>query len=360
MIADPAISNLVFFLFVAAPVGVLAYMFWQFWTRGREPERDSISVQYEPPDGLSPGECGALATGTAALRDITATIADLSVRGYLGIERADESDPASQHKGYVFHLTKPASDWKKLRAHEGKVLTCIFVATNPIAILSQALANVQSGAVKVNPLLAAAFSHVQAEAEQANEQYRSISGTEEGLRIKVDLSKLQNNFSLQLPTLRDSIFDELVARGYYDRRPDRVRLLYVAKGIGLGALMAFIGHIIAPLTGTPPVELTVVGWLTGAIVLGFGWLLPARTSKGMRTLAMVLGFREFLERVEKDQIERIEKSPELFEKYLPYAMALGVETMWTREFARISVPQTKGGGDFLPLGFANDLAAVTK
>ncbi len=109
-----------------------------------------------------------------ALRDITATITDLSVRGYLGIERADESDPASQHKGYVFHLTKPASDWKKLRAHEGKVLTCIFFATNPIAILSQALANVQSGAVKVNPLLAAAFSHVQAEAEQANEQYVSL------------------------------------------------------------------------------------------------------------------------------------------------------------------------------------------
>ncbi len=114
------------------------------------------------------------------------------------------------------------------------------------------------------------------------------------------------------------------------------------------------------MTGTPPVELTVDGWLTGAIVLGFGWLLPARTSKGMRTLAMVLGFREFLERVEKDQIERIEKSPELFEKYLPWRDGAWRREMWTQKFARISVPQTKGGGDFLPLGFANDLAAVTK
>ena len=78
----------------------------------------------------------------------------------------------------------------------------------------------------------------------------------------------------------------------------------------------------------------------------------------MHTLAMVFGFREFLERVEKDQIERIEKSPELFEKYLLYAIALGVEKMWTQEFARISVPQTKGGGDFLPLNLANDLSRM--
>ena len=358
MITDPAASILLFVLFVTVPFGVLAYMLWLFLTRGREPERGSISVQYEPPDSLSPGECGALISGTVALRDITATITDLSVRGYLAIARAGESEPASDHEGYVFHLTKPPSDWEKLRAHERKVLSCIFVATNPIAILSQAITNVQSGAVKMNPLLAAAFSHVKAQAGQANEQYRLMSGTAERPRIKVDLSELQSNFSLQLPMIRDSIFDELVAGGYYERRPDRVRLLYVAKGICLGALMTFIGHLIAPLTGTPSIHLILVGWLTGAIVIGFGWLLPARTSKGMHTLATVFGFREFLERVEKDQIERIEKSPELFEKYLPYAMALGVEKMWTQEFARISVPQTKGGGDFLPLNLANDLSRM--
>lgn len=359
MITDPTASILLFVLFVTAPFGVLAYMLWLFLTRGREPERGSISVQYEPPDSLSPGECGALTSGTVALRDVTATITDLSVKGYLGIERAGESEPASEHKGYVFHLTKPPSDWGELRAHERKVLGCIFVATNPIAILSQAITNVRSGAVKMNPLLAAAFSHVKAQAEQVNEQYRLMSGTEEGPRINVDLSELQSNFSLQLPMIRDSIFDELVAGGYYERRPDRVRLLYVAKGICLGALMAFIGaRFVAPVTGAPPVELMLGGLFTGAIVIGFGWLMPARTSKGMRTLAMVFGFREFLERVEKDQIKRIEKSPDLFEKYLPYAMALGVEKMWTQEFARISVPQSKSGGDFLPLNLANDLSRM--
>src|ERR1700722_14550085 len=168
MISDPGVSDLLYILFISVPIIVSVYMFWLFWTRGREPERGSISVQYEPPDRLSPGECGALTSGTVAFRDITATLTDLSVKGYLAIERASESEPASEHKGYVFHLTKPPSGWDKLRAHERKVLSCIFVATNPLAILSQAISNVKSGAVKMNPLLAAAFSNVKAQAEQAN------------------------------------------------------------------------------------------------------------------------------------------------------------------------------------------------
>jgi hypothetical protein len=124
--------------------------------------------------------------------------------------------------------------------------------------------------------------------------------------------------------------------------------------------MAFIGGVLAHQTGTAPADLILPGLLTGAIVLIFGWLLPARTSKGLRTLAKVLGFREFLRRVEKDHIDRLEKTPELFEKYLPYAMALKVEKTWTRAFARISVPPPKWyqgapGEGFLPLHLVNDL-----
>jgi hypothetical protein len=49
-------------------------------------------------------------------------------------------------------------------------------------------------------------------------------------------------------------------------------------------------------------------------------------------------FVDFLGRgVEKDHIERLERTPELFERYLPYAMALGVENKWAQAFGRITV-----------------------
>ena len=124
--------------------------------------------------------------------------------------------------------------------------------------------------------------------------------------------------------------------------------------------MAVAGGFLASMTKIVP--LAMIG--IGAIVLGFGFFLPARTRAGTQLLAKVLGFREFLVRVEKDQIERLEKTPELFEKYLPYAMALAVENRWTQTFGNITVPppqwyQGKRRDGFLPMHLTNDLSQMS-
>ena len=75
--------------------------------------------------------------------------------------------------------------------------------------------------------------------------------------------------------------------------------------------------------------------LSGLIVVGFGRIMPARTLQGTRALEGVLGFEEFLTRVEVDRFDRVIKTPELFEKFLPYAMALGVEKNWAQAFESI-------------------------
>jgi uncharacterized membrane protein len=65
--------------------------------------------------------------------------------------------------------------------------------------------------------------------------------------------------------------------------------------------------------------------------------MPARTVAGARTLEKVLGFAEFLERVDKERFETVVKTPEMFERYLPYAMAFGVEKKWAAAFRDIYV-----------------------
>src|SRR5262249_47014260 len=74
-----------------------------------------------------------------------------------------------------------------------------------------------------------------------------------------------------------------------------------------------------------PGTLFAAGALSGAVILAFSWIMPARTVEGARALEGVLGFEEFLARVESDRFERVVKTPEMFEKFLPFAMALGVE-----------------------------------
>jgi len=74
----------------------------------------------------------------------------------------------------------------------------------------------------------------------------------------------------------------------------------------------------------------------------------------------VLGFEDFLGHVESDRLERTVKTPAMFEKFLPYAMALGVEKKWGGAFQDIykEPPQWYRGGygpSFYPMSFVHDL-----
>jgi hypothetical protein len=249
-------------------------MLWLWWTRGRDPQRLAISVQYEPPDKLTPGECGTLVDNEAAMRDITATLVDLAVKGYLTIEQKEESHllGLTHSKDYIFHMKKPPAEWASARSHEQEMLSALF---------------------------------------------------DDGASTDVALSELQNHFYTHLPAIRERIFSALMSDGYYLHRPDTVKQGYIGAGLLIGGLLVFGGAgYFANATGIAAGSWILAGIATGVVICIFGMFMSARTITGARALEKVLGFEEFLGRVEKDQIERLEKTPELFEKFLPYAMAL--------------------------------------
>src|SRR5262249_24411101 len=91
------------------PVGVFVIMFYLCGTRGGAPALGPITAQYGPPDNASPGEVGTLVDNSADMRDISASIIDLAVRGYLAIEEKQKDHMLGlwHDKNYVFHLKKP-------------------------------------------------------------------------------------------------------------------------------------------------------------------------------------------------------------------------------------------------------------
>jgi hypothetical protein len=359
------LPRILLLLFLSVPFVVSIYMFWQAWMRGGDQARDSITVQYEPPDNLTPAECGGLVDNAVALRAITATIANLSVKGYLTIETKEKSDSSGEAADYIFHRKKPLSELGELKRHEQEVLTSIFVPTNPMLLLSQSMAQLATAENTAGHGALSGFtSDVVAKAKEAADRYSAMSGLSEATRDSVAMSDLQDHFPLHLARIRDAVFDQLVAAGYYGTRPDRIRMVYATKGIAFGILMAIAGGVLGAWIKIAPLVLIFVGLFTGAVVLGFGFFLPARTRNGAYTFSKVLGFREFLGRVEKDHIERLEKTPELFEKYLPYAMALAVENRWAQAFADIAVTppqwyQGKRRDGFLPMNLSNDLSRMS-
>ena len=270
---------------LALPIPVLLGMLFLWTRRGRDPRRLPISVQYEPPPGLTPAEAGTLTDESADMRDITATIVDLAVRGHLRIEEREESKLFGlvKDREFVFRRTEPEQPAQPLKSYESAVLEGIF---------------------------------------------------KDGAR-EVELSDLKNEFYKNLGDIKSGIMDRLVQQGLYARRPDHVR----GRWIGLGGALAFIiamgGGALASEIGLAPVSVVVAGIAIGLIVVIIGYHMPARTVAGARTLEKVLGFAEFLERVDKERFETVVKTPEMFERYLPYAMAFGVEKKWSAAFKDI-------------------------
>jgi uncharacterized membrane protein len=298
------------------PLLAFVIMFYLWWTQGRDPRLRPIAAQYEPPDQLTPGEAGTLIDNSADMRDITSSIVDLAVRGYMVIEehQKDRMLGLVHDKDYNFILKKERSEWSTLKAHEQVLLNGFFTMGT------------------------------------AGET--------------VSMSSLENRFYKNLPEIKSRIFESLVTHGYYRRRPDSVRASYLGIGVVVGLLLAWGGNSIASSMGMAPLTFIIAGILTGAVICGFGWFMPAHTEQGARAMEGVLGFEDFLNHVESDRFNRTIRTPQMFEKFLPFAMALGVEKNWSKAFQGIMTQPPDWyhgayGPNFYPMMFTSDLNSMS-
>jgi len=104
----------------------------------------------------------------------------------------------------------------------------------------------------------------------------------------------------------------------------------------IGATLALVVAV-SLLDAWRPMVVVLFGLMAAAHAL-FYWLLRAPTERGRRLMDKLEGFKSYLEVAEKDELNLRnppEKTPELFERYLPFALALGVEQAWAEKFAAV-------------------------
>lgn len=247
-------------------------------TSERAPMRDPdpIPVEFVPPDGIRPGQVGTLIDEKANTLDVTATIIDLAVRGYLRITEIPKEGWLG-HADWQLDSLKPGSD---LKPYENTLLTAIFAA---------------------------------------------------GPSVK--MSELQNHFATHLKAVENELYDDLLTNGWYRHRPDRTRAgagclaaLVLVAGIALTVVLAaFTSYA---LIGVPFV-------LLGILLIFANRAFPARTAKGYATLRRVKGFKTFIDESEKERA-RFAEQQNLFSEYLPYAVVFGAVDKWARAFAGLN------------------------
>ncbi|HEY0188302.1 MAG TPA: DUF2207 domain-containing protein [Cellulomonas sp.] len=249
---------------------------------GRRDRRAPVAVQLTPPDGVRVGEVGVLVDERADPVDVTATLIDLAVRGYLRIEEVHRKNPAAKAEDWTLVALRPADD-----------------DLLPFEVT----------------LLARVFDH----------------------RDRVRLSDLRTTFASAMAEVQKRMYAHVTEVGWFREDPQRVRRRWIAAGSGLlvlgglGALVPLAGGW--QLAGSALVPLAVA--VIGVLVMAVSGAAPARTADGTAVLAQALGFRRYLATAEADQI-RFEEGQDVFSRYLPYAIVFGLTDRWARVFADLA------------------------
>ena len=277
----------------------------------RHKKDQTIIAQYEPPDGLSPAEIGYLVDDKANMVEVTAALIDTAVKGVIKIEQTA--------KGRWYRKAR-------YRLHKLAVLPELSAEKSLIS----------------NLMLDNEF---------------------------IDLDKVdRTNASEAVNKFKKRLGDNLKLKGYYQTSPDKsLKNLSKRSWFGIIYFVAFIFGFISSLgfrqTSTP-LALTML-LISGAIFL-YAKKRPRMTAAGVSEWAEIKGFQEYLSVVEKDRLkftDAPEKTPELFSKLLPYAVALGVERQWAKQFTGMDLTQATGWyaspyyvGSFSSSALASDLS----
>jgi uncharacterized membrane protein len=272
--------------------------------------RDTIVVEYTPPEvedkrPLKPAEIGTLIDEKADTLDVSATIVDLAVKGYLRITEIPKEGIFGK-KDWRLERLKPADH--DLLGYEVTLLNALF----------------ETGE-------------------------------------SVEMSDLKNKFYTDLKKVKDGLYAQVVTGDqFFAGNPDTTRTVhYIAAAVvmaaGVGAIVVLGNLGIGAIIGVPVV-------IAGLLLLAFAGAMPRRTGRGREYYRRSLGFRKYMTIAETER-QRFNEEANIFEKYLPYAIVYDCVDKWAKAFEGLEgqpgAASTSGWyigtGPFLATSFARDV-----
>jgi uncharacterized membrane protein YgcG len=308
------------------------------WRRvGRDPRKGLHMVRFEAPDDLSPTQVGHLwhrgfRGAFDEARALGVCFTDWAIRGLIRLEDRPRAD------GFVLQRGKASIE--SARVGEIEWLRLLFPASKGDAPL-------ELGS-KYQPRL-------------AEMKARLVDGLDSHGRLwrANNRGAWATGLAIALPGLLLSVLTGLQGEEQWGLGigglvfslgfgiPTAVVLVMAARqsswgkriGQGLVALMfgwpVPIGLWMLLSATSVPVAILLVAYVL-VVALFYRWL-EAPSVKGQQLLDGLAGYRDYLQLAERDVQERAGGAPamsiELYERHLPYAMALGVEEQWSARFA---------------------------
>ncbi len=292
-------------LAIILPLAALAMIIAMFRSRIKsfvkgEPSAESQTNQL--PEKLSPAMVGILVHGRVSSREIAATLVDLAQRGYITLFDKGEGQ-------FAFAKRRP---WQGLQSFELTLLSQMF----------------------------------------DNPSYKASNGDIE-VAVGAEL------FSKKVTKVYLSMYDEITKIGYFEHNPAAVHSRYRFTGLVL-FFVGLLAMITTLLFNLEPAFIIFffAGLMMMALVIIFAAdSVPLRTKAGEEARLRWLTFQNYL--AAPEQLGYIEGAQDFYERYLPYAITLKVETNWVHRFQNFpfKIPDWYGSTSESPTieTFANSL-----
>ena len=330
-------------LFALGPIG--AAILWYLY--GRD-DHMTKTLEFYPPDGLTPGEIGYIIDGNADQKDLISTIVYMADKGYLMIEEKSRrefqftalQEPGDDEPKYVYTMYKGLFPGKtrtrssqKLGVNFGRKyetareqLTNMFQGSKSMYRGESVTARVFGGIAAVMPSLA--FS-----------MWASVNGDDLGM------------FGAAWAGVHVLITLWLMC-SVYDKIRSTSKIKTVLKS--LAAVWFFtVGVCFLPLmsdaltyTSRAKAAVIVAYLIFGTIIaIFFSVISIAKKSSYTALLGRILGFRDFIKTAELDKLnELVEQDPEYFYHIMPYAYVFGLSNRWIKRFEDIPIIQPRWYG----------------
>ena len=348
------------------PAGLvfLLLFYGMIWIRvGKDPDPGIIMTRYTPPDGMTPAVMRFITKMGYDQKAFASALINMAVKGHLLIREEDGT----------FTLGKKDKGTVPLSAEEEKVRQKLFGTATEISLKQVHHKKIRSAVDDLKNYLKMKYEKIYF---VTNKRYFIsglllsiviifVSGFQDALAkgslpIFLFLCVWLSIWSIGVTALLIQVVTKW-------RAALRMREGFILKGTGALFLTIFS----LPFVAGEVFGISMLGYATSALMVFFlimtvcinylfYYLLKAPTRAGRVLIDAIEGFRVFLSAAEKDRMNMMnppEKTPELFEKYLPYALALGVEQQWAEQFSGILATAAAEGtaGGYSPVWYSGAL-----
>ncbi len=266
-------DNVVVMWLLLGVIVVAGYYISRYRRFKQDQHAGTIIPLFEPPAGLSPAQIAYMVNKKYTAQAFSSEIVDLAVRGYLTIEATKKGFFNS--RSYVLHKVADAPD-------DNTLVKLLFASSNDIELSSS--------------------SKYFADLLKVRKQI-------ENMTIPLGVANL--NFHV------DTLF------------------VGILISIGCVAVSPFL--MISGMGQEGFIALAILILFFMSVL--FWYRMPLYTKEGRQVMDDIEGFKLFLTTTELERFKVIgtppDKTPQLYERYLPYAMALGVEKEWSSQFTPV-------------------------